>query len=118
MDQLSVLQRLGGGTLIERLHEALVQTAQEVVETGNPGTVTLAFKITTQEQGEPLVAILETIGRTPPKRSPRGTILYALGGELHREDPRQIKMEFRSIDPKTGEIREPDIRQKVERAIL
>lgn len=118
MDALSTLQRLGGGTLIERLHEALVATAQEVVETGNPGTVTLTLRITTQEQGHPLVAIIETIGRSVPKRKPRGTFMYAVDGGLYREDPRQPEMPgLRSVDT-SREIREPEVREKVEREIV
>ena len=102
MDALAVLQRLGSGRLMEELHKALTQTAAEVVETGNPGTVTLALRITTKGQGNPMVVIDESVGRTPPKKAAQGAILWALEGQLHSQDPRQARMEFRAVDTETA----------------
>ncbi len=98
MDALAVLQRLGTGRLLEELHEALVTTAEEVVATGKPGTVTLTLKVSNNSQGDAMVMVRETVSRSAPKRDPRGAMFYALDGALHREDPRQAVMEFRTVD--------------------
>jgi len=108
MDPLSVIQRLGSGHTLEDLYDALTTTAQEVVATGKPGTVTLTLKVSNKGQGNPLVIVEETVARTSPRKDPRGAIFYALDGALHREDPRQVRMDFRILDPETGEIRSVD----------
>lgn len=101
-----VMARLGSGSFPEKLTEALTEIAQEVVKTGKPGKVTVSFEIKQFPQGEPSVAIIETIGRRPPSEPGRGMVAYAMDGELHRTDPRQIAMTFRVVDEVTGEIRE------------
>lgn len=98
MDAFAVIQRLGSGRLLEELHAALVATAQEVVATGKPGKVTLTLAVSNRSQGDPLVMVDETISRASPKRDPKGAVFYALDGGLHREDPRQIPMVFRTVD--------------------
>lgn len=103
--------------MLEELEEALNKAATEVVETGKPASVTLALKISTKSPGDPMVIIDETVSRSVPKRAPRGAVFFAVDGELHREDPRQTRMEFRTVDTTTGEIREPQTREKVEREI-
>lgn len=108
MDGLAVLQRLGRGTVIPELVDALARTAEEVVATGKPGQVTLTLKVSTKSIGDPFVAVEETIARSSPKRDARGAYFFAVEGELHRDDPRQARIDFRSIDRDTGEIREPD----------
>lgn len=106
LDALMVLQRLGQGHLLEELHEALNKVAEEVVETGNPGAVTITLKILTQSQGNPMIIIAESVKRTPPASTPKGAAFFALDGELHKEDPRQIKMDLHtvSVNRETGEI--------------
>ena len=117
MDALAVVQRLGSGRLLDELREALAATAEEVVATGKPGTVTVTLKVSNKGQGDPLVMVDEVVSRASPKRDPRGAYFFALDGELHREDPRQQVMEFRSIDTTTGEVREPRRRESEERSL-
>jgi hypothetical protein len=113
VDPLSVIQRLGSGHTLEDLCDALTATAQEVVATGKPGTITLTLKVSNKGQGNPLVIVEETVARTSPKKDPKGAIFFALDGALHREDPRQTRMDFRILDPETGEIREvPEARRE------
>jgi curli biogenesis system outer membrane secretion channel CsgG len=106
MDALAILQRLGSGQLLDDLSEALTATAAEVVETGKPGKVTVSFKISNKHQGDVLVMIDETVARVSPKDDPKGAFFFAVNGALHRDDPRQAKMDFRAVDTETGEIRE------------
>lgn len=108
MDGLAILQRLGRGTVIPDLTDALNKTAEEVVATGKPGTVTLTLKVSTKSIGDPFVAIEESIARSAPKKDPRGAFFFAVEGGLHREDPRQSQIDFRTVDRETGEIRDRD----------
>jgi hypothetical protein len=117
MDALATIQRLGSGRLIEELHEALIATAGEVVETGKPGTITLTLKISNRNPGDVLVMIDEALSRKSPKRDSRGAIFYARDGELHKEDPWQAKMEFSLVGQNTGEIRQPQGRETEERVV-
>lgn len=116
MDALSVLQRLGTGQLLEELHAAITNTATEVVATGNPGKVTLTLTLTTQDQGDPTIIIAPSIGRTMPKRDVRAAIFFSIDGDLHRDDPRQARLDFRTVDTTTGEIRDL-ANEREERAI-
>lgn len=116
MDILAILQRLGMGRTLGELEDALVSTAEEVVATGRPGMVTLALRITTTSQGNPQVAIAETISRSVPKKAPRGAAFYAVNGGLFKEDPRQEQMDFRTVETKS-EVRELEPREKVERKV-
>lgn len=115
MDALSVIQRLGTGRLIEELVEALLATAEEVVTTGKPGKVTLTLAVSNKGQGDPLIIVDEVVSRASPKRDPRGAFFFSLDGGLYKDDPRQAKLEFRTVDRETGEIRDVDYPDKMER---
>ncbi len=80
-------------------------TAQEVVESGNKGTVTLTITITTKTQGDSLVMVDEKVSRTVPKANPKGAYFYAVDGDLHRDDPRQAPLNLRAVDTATSEAR-------------
>ena len=109
MDGLAVLQRLGRGTVIPELVEALTRTAQEVVDTGKAGTVTLTLKVSTKSIGDPFVIIEETIARSAPKKDPRAAFFFAVDGAFYADDPRQASLDFREVDRQPGEIREPGL---------
>ena len=117
MDGLAILQRLGSGKLVDLIADALVATADEVVTTGNPGAVTIKLTVTTSQQGDPMVIIHPAINRATPKVEPNPGFFFAVEGELHREDPRQIRMDFRAVDTETGEIRQVDDRPGNERRV-
>lgn len=109
MDALGTISRLGGGHLLDELAEALQRTAEDVVETGQAGSLTLTLVVkAAQGIGNPMVSVEETLARRAPKRKPHGAFLYALGGELHARDPRQVEMHFTVVDATTGEIRDTD----------
>lgn len=117
MDALSVLRRLGTGRLLEDLADSLAVTAAEVVETGKPGVVTLTLKVSNKSQGDPLVVVDEVVSRRSPKLDPRGAFFFAVEGGLYKEDPRQVRMEFREVDAGTGEIREAGGDEREERTV-
>ena len=105
IDALAILQRLGSGQLLDDLRDALVATAEEVVATGNAGKVVLTITLTTKRQGDILIMVDESISRTVPKVEPKGAFFYAANGDLWRDDPRQVPIDFRAVDTATGEIR-------------
>lgn len=118
MDALATLQRLGQGTLIDQVHRALTEVADEVVLTGKKGTVTVTLTIQpAQPDGDPcLLAISEDVKKGPPKKASRGAFLYSVDGEFHRNDPRQTTFEFRSVDNGAGELRQPEHAEPVVRS--
>lgn len=117
MDALGIVMRLGQGHLLEEFADALQRTAEDVVETGQAGTVTLKVKVSpTGEVGNPMVAFLEELSRSAPKRKPRGAFLFAVDGALHKSDPRQTAMDFRdvnhgAIDVRNAETGAPVVRE-------
>lgn len=106
MDALGVVQRIGNGHLLDDLAEALAVVAEEVVATGKAGQVALVLKIAVQQQGDPMVIVSDQITKKPPKRDPRGVLLYAVEGGLYTRDPRQVEMDFRAVATAPDEIRE------------
>lgn len=105
MDPKDLIGRIGNGRMLEDLAAALAAVADEVVQTGKKGRVTLALVISTREAGDPMVVVSEEIKRVPPTRAPRGTFLFSHRGQLSTTDPTQVPLPFRDVDLETGEIR-------------
>jgi hypothetical protein len=119
VNALAILQRLdSSGRFFQDLEEALKETAEEVVQTGKPGTVTISLKVSNQGQGEPWITIDQQVHRSVPKKAPKGAFFFALEGELYKDDPRQTQMDFRTVESGGSEVREVETREKVERSIL
>jgi hypothetical protein len=116
MDALGTLQTLARGQLFDELCEAMIDVAEDVINTGRKGTVTLTLKLSQATPGEPSVIVAEEIKRTPPKRDPRGAILFIGDGEFHRHDPRQQQLEFRVLEEEPNVRRPPDEGQAVREA--
>ncbi len=118
MDILTVLKSIDANSgLFADLEGALKATSEEVVKTGKAGTVTITLSLVNQGAGDQWVGIAETVGRTVPKKKPRGTFFFSHEGDLYKDDPRQAKMDFRTVESGNGE-REVEPREKVERSIL
>lgn len=98
MDALATLSALARGQLMDQLTEAMMVVAEEVVNTGRKGKVTLNLTIAQATPGEPSVVVVEEIKRTAPKRDPLGAILFLGDREFHRRDPRQQQLDFRVVD--------------------
>lgn len=107
MDTLGILQRLGQGKFVDEVCDALATTSAEVVATRNSGTVSITLKIEPAPGDEAMVIISEKIKRSSPSPKPAGAFMYAVDGELFREDPRQTKMELRAVDG-SAELRVAD----------
>lgn len=87
---------------MEDLADTLAAIAEEVIATGNNGKVTATFAVS--KGGDIAVIIQEEIKRSPPVKDARGAYFFAMDGQLHRDDPRQVRMEFRTVDKTTGEV--------------
>jgi hypothetical protein len=99
MDALAIIMRLGGGRLLEELGDALQKVSDEVVETGQAGSITVKLAVKPLGRvGDVEVAIEETISVSPPKRPGHAVIFYAVDGALHLEDVRQSKLPFRTVE--------------------
>lgn len=106
MDGLNVLQRLGSGHLIDEIHAALLDVAEEVVATGKSGAVTVTLKVTHPKNTDPLLVVIEEdVKRTMPKTDPHGAMFFAHEAELHIEDPRQPQLPtFRVVADENGAV--------------
>lgn len=118
MDSLAVLQKLGSGRFIDEVVDAVAKTADEVVATGKAGSVTVTLKISNSGVGDALVVIADQIARRSPKKDPRAAFLYSVDGTLHREDPRQTVMEFRTVEGGAPEFRSVEDRGHAVREAL
>ena len=63
MDALAIIARLGQGHLLEELADALQRTAEDCVETGQKGTVTLKLTVTSLAAVGALMTVLAGDGR-------------------------------------------------------
>lgn len=107
MDSLTTLTQLGSGKFIDDLAAHLKAVSQEVVRTGNPGTVAATLKVE-RFKDTLMVTVAATVQPRPPAEKPLGAMFYAVDDELWRDDPRQARMEFTVVDTATGEIRTID----------
>lgn len=108
MDALGTLQALARGQLFDNLCEAMMVVAEDVINTGRKGKVTLNLTIAQATPGEPSVVVVEEIKRTPPQKDPLGAILFLGDHEFHRRDPRQHELEFRVLDEAPRKVVEVD----------
>jgi hypothetical protein len=105
MTPAAMLARLGRRQLLEELSEAMYVVAEEVINTGKKGAVTVTFTISQAARGEPQVIINEEVKRTAPKRDPLGASLYLGEGGFYERDPRQQAMDFRVVEGEQAEVR-------------
>lgn len=117
MDPLTTLNQLGSGKFLQELADHLAAVSQEVVRTGNKGAVSATLNVE-RFKDTLMVTVAVQVQPKPPAEKPLGAMFYAVGdGNLWRDDPRQIPMEFREvIDTATGEIKrvgedEPTVRE-------
>jgi len=87
-----VLATLEGGETVREMRVALDSCVADVLNTGNPGTVTLQLSIKRASHGQ--VHITDTVKLTPPKRNKGGNIFFRHPqGGLTRNDPEQYRLE-------------------------
>lgn len=104
MDSLTTLTQLGSGKFIEELATHLAAVSQEVVRTGNRGSVAATLTIE-RFKDTLMVTVAAQVQPKPPSEKPLGAMFFAIDDELWRDDPRQIPLSFNVVDTETGEIR-------------
>jgi len=81
---------LDGGRVNQQLGEELRHIAEEVERTGQVGELNVKFKI--KREGNMCAVTIESKNKVP-KDPMHGSLFYfGADGELHREDPRQLKL--------------------------
>ena len=72
MHRQEVVERLAGGHFIDLLVSNLERVTQEVLTTGNAGTVTVTLKVSTPDKqaADPLATVTTSIKASPPKKDP------------------------------------------------
>lgn len=103
-----MLQRLGTRRFIDDLAGVLAEVGNEVAQTRKKGKVTVTFNLAPGADDGVSLVVREEIKRSPPVRDTRGAFYFALDGELHDADPRQVSMEFRTVDQTPAKVVEVD----------
>lgn len=93
---------------MDKLTDAMMLVAEDVINTGRKGKVVLTLGISQASPGEPSVIVVEQIVPTLPKKDPLGAILFIGDREFHRRDPRQPVMDFRVVDQPPDKVVEVD----------
>lgn len=100
---LDTLIALRFGKLHDELTEALNELTNACTETGKGGTLTLSIKLKPGRAGQ--VEILDDVKTKLPSFERGSTLMFSTpDGNLQRDDPRQQKLELRSVEGPTGEI--------------
>lgn len=98
------LNALRYGTLSEELTKKLHELTAACTETGRAGAITLTLALKPGKGGQ--VEVFDDIKVKLPKEERGSSIMFATPeGNLQREDPRQSKLDLRTVDKETGEIR-------------
>lgn len=92
------------GDLIDTLNDELAEVVAACRETGKKGTLTLTLTVTSA-QGSDQVAVGAQVKSAPPKPTRLETLFYADGGQLVREDPRQTRLELRTVEADDAPLR-------------
>ena len=92
---LDILRELSGGRTHDELTEALADLTEQVLLSRAAGSLTL--KLTVKPNGETGVIINDKVSVLTPSQKRGDTIFFvAAGGNLQRNDPRQVEM-FKSV---------------------
>lgn len=104
------LRSLGSGTFIDEASDALNKLVTAVDETGRAGKLTLTLSVKKASRGSGAMVVMDEIKLALPKQDSRETMLFATPeGNLVTEDPRQQKLELKSVpaavDPAITELK-------------
>lgn len=100
---IKVLENLSSGALFDlsaQVSEA-VQTAQD---TGKMATVTLTLKF--KPQGAGRMEVVDDISSKLPRYPRQTTLMYADGGALLVDDPKQHKLNLKTVDSAPRQFKE------------
>ena len=109
MTTQEILRRLGGDRFIQALLEDIEAVARGTDERGGKGKVTLTVKTSkhkNSERGDGYVEFETRLVAAPPARPARMTGLYVDDFGLHGDDPRQPKMDLRTVETPVATVRD------------
>ncbi len=94
-----LLTQLNGGGFMAEASDRLTELVQAINETGKAGSITLQIGIKpTQGKASALVFVSKITAKIPAIH-PDATLMFTdEDGELHTEDPRQLKLDLRPVD--------------------
>jgi hypothetical protein len=111
MDALHTVLRLSGGRFTDELAEALKRVADEVMATGNDGSVAVSLKIT-RPSNDPSIVINTSIKANLPKSPSLATMLFVDEEGFHAFDPRQAALpEFREVGGTESSVRDTEVEE-------
>lgn len=98
------LRLLDGGAFLDRASTELNKLVRQVDETGKKGSLTIKLDLKRARAGA--INILPTVTCAVPQTNPDPTLLWAtVEGNLTVDNPSQQKLDLRTVDKDTGEIR-------------
>lgn len=124
LDAINALSRLEQGELLQKLYDALTETADEVLRASSKnqekvtkGKVTLTLDIEHDRTWDDLqIVVLGQITKGLPKTQPQGATFWQFEGFFHRDNPRSDPLPgfhevphasgSRDIDPPAATSRE------------
>ena len=108
-DAYAVLTAAHRGDFMDELDDELREVVDAVRESGKKGKVVLTIAVETAKPGSDILSFDVTSKATVPKADRLSTVFYDSQGRLAREDPRQIKMDLRSVEDRPERpLREAD----------
>lgn len=100
---LNMLQGHREGTAITELSEAMAKATEAALLTGRPGSVILKFTFKPAGKVAGAVVIEDDITTKLPKAEKVNSIFYFHDGALVRDNPKQLKMEFKPVERAVGD---------------
>ena len=100
------LRLLQGGVFLDQCSEMMAELVKGVDETGKAGklTITLDFK----KSGGAMAIVAKVTNKTP-ERAPDADLLWpTVEGNLSIDNPAQRKLDLRTVEPSTREVRSID----------
>lgn len=98
------LNALRFGTLSDELTKKLHELTVACTDTQRAGAITLTLQLKPGKGGQ--VEVFDDIKLKMPKEERGSSIMFSTpDGNLQREDPRQKKLDLRSVNQDTGELR-------------
>lgn len=99
---LNMLQGHREGLAITELSEAMAKATEAALLTGRPGSIILKFTFKPAGKVAGAVVIEDDITTKLPKAEKVNSIFFFHEGALVRDNPKQLKMEFKPVEQAVG----------------
>ena len=86
------------GDLLDTLDDELREVIDAVRESGKKGKLVVTLSVETSKPGSDIVELEWTSKATAPKAPRTKSLFYDGDGRLHRDDPRQAKLDLREAE--------------------